>query len=153
MHLSQHKLCTRKMGLAPEVKFYLDFHWVTCPTNTDQRKWRQIRISAVSSKRQTILFTSSTSPRPNGPLQVSPPRQASRSSHNSRGNQSPLRSDTCAASRSRRYRRPKRLLRQPPRTQCVSRRGTDCETLVQDTNRLWVNGTNNDPGDLVDSLW
>ena len=31
MHLSQHKLCTRKMELALEVKFYLDFHWVTRP--------------------------------------------------------------------------------------------------------------------------
>ena len=31
MHLSQHKLCTRKMERALEVKLYLDFHWVTCP--------------------------------------------------------------------------------------------------------------------------
>ena len=29
MHLSQLKLCTRKMELALEVKFHLDFHWVT----------------------------------------------------------------------------------------------------------------------------
>ena len=26
IHLSQHKLCTRKMELALELKFYLDFH-------------------------------------------------------------------------------------------------------------------------------
>ena len=31
--LSRHKWCTRKMELALEVKFYLDFHWVT-------RSWR-----------------------------------------------------------------------------------------------------------------
>ena len=30
-YLSQHKLCTRKMELAIEMKFYLDFHWVTHP--------------------------------------------------------------------------------------------------------------------------
>ena len=29
MHLSQHALCTRKMELALELKFYLGFHWVT----------------------------------------------------------------------------------------------------------------------------
>ena len=49
MHLSQHELCTRKTELALEVKFYLDFH-TSMATNTDQRKWRQIRISAVSRK-------------------------------------------------------------------------------------------------------
>ena len=31
MHLSQHKLCTRKIELALEVKFHLEFHWVTRP--------------------------------------------------------------------------------------------------------------------------
>ena len=31
MHLSQQKSCTRKMELVLEVKFYLDFHWVTGP--------------------------------------------------------------------------------------------------------------------------
>ena len=31
MHLAQHKLCTRKIELALEVKFYLDVHWVTRP--------------------------------------------------------------------------------------------------------------------------
>ena len=31
MHLPQHTLCTRKMELALEVKFPLDFHWVTRP--------------------------------------------------------------------------------------------------------------------------
>ena len=31
MHLSQRKLCTRKMELALEVKFHLEFHWVTRP--------------------------------------------------------------------------------------------------------------------------
>ena len=34
MHLSQHTLCTRKMEVALEVKFCLDFHWVSRP-------WRQ----------------------------------------------------------------------------------------------------------------
>ena len=50
MHLSQHKLCTRKMELALEVKFNLDFHWVytSMVANADRWKWRQIRISAVS---------------------------------------------------------------------------------------------------------
>ena len=31
MHLPKRKLCTRKMELALEVKFYLDFHRVTRP--------------------------------------------------------------------------------------------------------------------------
>ena len=31
MYLSQHKLCTRKIELALELKFYLDFHWVSRP--------------------------------------------------------------------------------------------------------------------------
>ena len=31
MHLLQHKLNTRKMELALEVKFYLDFYWVLWP--------------------------------------------------------------------------------------------------------------------------
>ena len=31
MYLSQHNLCIRKMELALEVKFDLDFHWVTHP--------------------------------------------------------------------------------------------------------------------------
>ena len=31
MHLWQHKLCTRKMELALEGKFCLDFHWVSRP--------------------------------------------------------------------------------------------------------------------------
>ena len=31
MHLSQYKLCIRKMELELEAKFYIDFHWVTRP--------------------------------------------------------------------------------------------------------------------------
>ena len=31
MHLSQHELCTRKMELALEVKFYLNYHWAARP--------------------------------------------------------------------------------------------------------------------------
>ena len=51
VHLSQQKLCTRKTELALEGKFHPDFHWVTSmATNADQRKWRHIRISAVSSQ-------------------------------------------------------------------------------------------------------
>ena len=51
MHLPQHKLCTRKTELALEVKFRLDVHWVymATATNADQRKWRQLRNSAVST--------------------------------------------------------------------------------------------------------
>ena len=50
MHLSQYKLCTRKMELALEVKFISTFTEFTRPMvmNADQRKWRQIHISAVS---------------------------------------------------------------------------------------------------------
>ena len=67
MHLPQYKLCTRKTVLALEVKFYLDVHWISMATVTnadqlndvkyafsaDQRKWRQIRISAVSGQSGT----------------------------------------------------------------------------------------------------
>ena len=44
MHLPQHKLCTRKTGLALEVKLDLDVHWVfmAMATNADHLKWRQI---------------------------------------------------------------------------------------------------------------
>ena len=58
MHLPQHiKLRTRKTVLALEVKFYLDVHWgyMAMATNADQLKWRQIRISAVSSQATRFL--------------------------------------------------------------------------------------------------
>ena len=52
MHLSQHKLCTRKMELAFEVKYDLDFHWVTRPwrrtlTNGSDVKYAFPRCQAV----------------------------------------------------------------------------------------------------------
>ena len=42
MHLSQHKLCTRKIAFALEVEFYLDFHWVT-------RQWWRTLTKEVTS--------------------------------------------------------------------------------------------------------
>ena len=46
---TKNRACTRKTGLALEVKFYLDVHRVcmAMAMNADQLKWRQGRISAV----------------------------------------------------------------------------------------------------------
>ena len=41
MHLPQHKLCTREMELELEVKFHIEFNWVTRP-------WRRTLTNAGS---------------------------------------------------------------------------------------------------------
>ena len=46
MHLTQHKLCSRKTELAHEILYRLSLRYSTMATNAYQRKWRQIRIWA-----------------------------------------------------------------------------------------------------------
>ena len=64
MHLSQHKLCTRKMGLALEVKLDLDFHGVTRP-------WRRTLTNGSDVK--YVFPRCRTTPYPVFPTTPPPP--------------------------------------------------------------------------------
>ena len=52
MLVSQHRLCARKMELALEVTFYLDFHWVTRP-------WRRTETNLSDVKYELPLSNGS----------------------------------------------------------------------------------------------
>ena len=63
MHLSKHELCTRKMKLTLDEKFYLDFHRVTRPwrrttlTNGSDAKYVFPRCLGLTGSRLSILIS------------------------------------------------------------------------------------------------
>ena len=64
MHLSQHKLCTRKMELALDMKFDVDFHWVTRP-------WQRTPMEVTSNTFPSLLPVNPVAVEPFGNTRVS----------------------------------------------------------------------------------